>query len=71
MLVDSGKVVMASSNRQVLMIVGHLHHFPFPCMILDADVLVEGEVGAVVLVDIGIRVVNHEGEVHVVVGDGE
>ena len=48
------------------MIIGDFYHFPTS---RHRDVLVEGEVGAIILVDIGILVNNHEGKVHVVAGN--
>ena len=72
MLVDSHEIITPSANYQVLVIISDLDHLPcLPRYILPVhgDVLIEGEIDSIVLVDIGIRSINHEGQVTVIVGD--
>ena len=61
MLVDSDEPVISSADHQVLMVIRHVDPSPSQGVVAHGDVLVAGEVSPIVLVDIGVRLIYHEG----------
>ena len=69
--VDPHELILPSSKGQKLMVVGHRYPSKTLIVVLHVDGLVSVELGTIKPVQVHVRLGDHEGQEHVVVGDSD